>query len=75
MNLRSFFGLNGVGHERHDQVLDLADEVTGLIRQRAQDPLRKTLIELLLSHHHDPVLIADAFEASQESRIYKGPES
>lgn len=75
MNLRSFFGLNGVGHERHDKVLDLADEVTGLIRERARDPLRKILADLLMQPNRDPRLIAAAFEADQESRVYKGPDS
>lgn len=74
MSLRSWFGLNGVDNDKHDHVLHLADEVTALIRERAKDPLTVVVSDLFL-RRHDPALIADAYEASQESRIYKGPES
>jgi len=55
------------------RAIALADEVTQLMRERAsrRDPLKVVLVDLLF-HNHDPALIADAFEMSQEARIYKG---
>lgn len=64
---------NGNGHDKFQRVIDLADEVTQLMRDRAvqRDPFKTVLSELFF-HTHDPALIADAYEISQEARIYKG---
>lgn len=72
MSLRVW--LFGDGYSKADRAIDLADEVTQLMRDRdtQRDPLKAVLADLFF-HSHDPALIADAFEASQESRIYKGP--
>ncbi len=69
MSLRRWL-FGGPPDEFH-RAMALADEVTQLIRERRRDPFRSVLADLLL-HQHDPALIADAFEMSQEARIYKG---
>lgn len=73
MSLRSWLFGKSSGHEKADRAISLADEVTRLMRDRAvqRDPLKVVLVDLFF-HTHDPALIADAFEMSQEARIYKG---
>ena len=75
MSLRSWFLGRPNGHEKFRRAIALADEVTQLMRDRAhqRDPLKAVLADLLF-HKHDPALVADAFELSQESRIYRGTE-
>lgn len=75
MTLRSWlFGKNN-GHGKYEQAIDLSDELIKKMRERAnqRDPFKAVLADLFFQQH-DPALIADAFEVSQESRIYKGPE-
>lgn len=73
MSLRTWL----LGEPKHRdsfrRAMALADEVTQLMRDRAvrRDPLKAVLTDLLF-HNHDPALVADAFEMSQEARIYKG---
>jgi len=58
-----------------DAAMQITDEVTEIIRERKKEfhPFRSILAELLLRQQHlDPALIADAYEAHQESRIYRG---
>lgn len=64
----------GSGHDTYRRAIELADEVTKIMRDRAtrRDPLKAVLVDLLFQTH-DPALVADAYEMSQESRIYKGP--
>lgn len=60
----------------YHRTMRLADEVSDKIRERAgsQSPFRAALSEMLLGKRpDDPVLIADAFEVAQESRIFRGP--
>lgn len=60
----------------YHRTMRLADEVSDKIRERAesQSPFRAALSEMLLGQRPaDPVLIADAFEVAQESRIFRGP--
>lgn len=66
---------NGNGHDKYQQAIDLADEVTLMMRSRnlQRDPFKPVLADLLFKDH-DPALVADAYEISQESRIYKGAE-
>ena len=75
MSLRSWLFGSSHGHDKYDQAIDLADELTQKMRERAnqRDPFKAVLADLFFQVH-DPALIADAYEASQESRIYKGPE-
>lgn len=64
------------GDAKYEHAMDLATEVTDRIRERAQSvsPFREILGEMLMrAPYPNPVLIADAFEAGQESRIFKGP--
>ena len=73
MSLRSWlFG----DHTKADRAIQLADEVAQLARDkgRSRDPIRALLSELIF-HRHDVALVADAYEISQESRIYRGPET
>lgn len=73
MSLRSWlFG----EHKKADRAIAMADEVTQLVRARndQRDPIRAVIIDLF-SRRHDIALIADAYEISQESRIYRGPEA
>lgn len=57
------------------EAMQVAGEVKNQIRERAQsaNPFRKVLAEMLLGHPDDPALIADAFEVTQEARIFHGP--
>ena len=73
MTLRSWLFGGSNGHDKYSHAIDLADEVTQLMRERAvqRDPFKVVLGELFF-HTHDPALIADAYEISQEARIYKG---
>ncbi len=73
MSLRRWLFGEPKGRHEFRQAIALADEVTQLLRDRAvrRDPLKAILADLLF-HNHDPALIADAFEMSQEARIYKG---
>lgn len=63
-------------HSKADRAIALADEVTQLVRDRGKqrDPIRAIMADLFF-HRHDVALIADAYEMSQESRIYRGPEA
>ena len=75
MSLRSWlFGEDGLS-EKYERAISLADEVTMLMRSREvqRDPLKVVIAELFFQTH-DPALIADAFEMSQEARIYRGRE-
>ena len=71
MNLRSW--LFGGSSDKYDQAMNMADEVTRLLREKDRDPFKAVLADLLF-HNHDPALVADAYEISQEARIYKGNE-
>lgn len=75
MTLRSWLFGDTNGHDKYTHAIDLADEVTQLMRDRAvqRDPFKAVLSDLFFQTH-DPALIADAYEVSQESRIYKGHE-
>ena len=73
MSLRSWLFGKNAGNEKYERAIGLADEVTRLVRSREvqRDPLKVVVAEMFF-HTHDPALIADAFEISQEARIYKG---
>lgn len=71
MGLRSW--IFGGSSEKYDQAMSMADEVTRLLREKDRDPFKAVLTDLLF-HTHDPALVADAYEISQEARIYKGNE-
>jgi hypothetical protein len=60
--------------DNYSRAIKLADEVIQSMRERAnqRDPLKAVLADLLFQQH-DPALVADAYEMSQEARIYKGP--
>lgn len=61
---------------KYEKAISLADEVTVKMRERANSihPFRSALSDMLLGHAPaDPVLMADAYETLQESRIYRGP--
>lgn len=75
MSLRSWLLGKSNGHRKADEAINLADELTMKMRERAnqRDPFKAVLADLFFQSH-DPALIADAYEASQESRIYKGPQ-
>jgi hypothetical protein len=62
------------GPDNYRRAISLADEVIQTMRHRAnqRDPLKAVLADLLFQQH-DPALVADAYEMSQEARIYKGP--
>lgn len=66
-------GKGSASNPKYQRAIDLTDEVIEAFRDRAKspDPFRAVLADLFLQHH-DIALVADAFEASQESRIYKG---
>lgn len=61
----------------YDRAMRLTDEVRSQIRERAQSthPFRRVMVDLLLGPQAvvDTALIADAFEISQEARIFHGP--
>jgi len=73
MSLRTWLFGEPKERDAFNRAIALADEVTQLLRDRAarRDPLKAILADLIF-HNHDPALIADAFEMSQEARIYKG---
>jgi hypothetical protein len=73
--LRSWLFGEDRGHEKYERAISLADEVTRLMQSRAvqRDPFKAVLADLFFTTH-DPALIADAFEMSQEARIYRGTE-
>lgn len=74
MTLRSW--LFGKSNGKYEQAIDLADELTKKMRERSNqhDPFKAVLADLFF-HTHDPTLVADAYEISQEARIYKGPDN
>lgn len=61
--------------EKYARAMILTNEVEQTMREKAAspDPFRSLLADMFLQNHDVP-LIADAFEAIQESRIFKGPE-
>ncbi len=61
--------------EEFQRAMDLTGEVIQLVRDRSfqRDPMKLVLVEMIF-HNHDPALIADAYEMSQEARIYKGAQ-
>jgi len=63
-------------HPNADKAIAMADEVTRLVRDKREqrDPIRAIVADVFF-HKHDIALIADAYEISQESRIYRGPEA
>lgn len=75
MSIRSWLFGDDSGNEKYERAIGLADEVTRLMRSREvqRDPLKPVLADMFFATH-DPALVADAFEISQESRIYKGVE-
>jgi hypothetical protein len=75
MSLRSWLLGEDSGHEKYERAISLADEVTGIMRSRSvqRDPLKAVLADMFFATH-DPALVADAFEISQEARIYRGTE-
>lgn len=62
-----------ISDAKFHRAMELADEVTTKMRERAAspDPFRALMADLFLQHH-DIALVADAFEAAQEANIYKG---
>lgn len=60
---------------KFQRALAATEEVTEAMREKAAspDPIRALLADMFLQNH-DIALVADAYEASQEARIYKGPE-
>lgn len=62
---------------RVDQAIALTKEVSDKIRERANSihPFRGVLTDLLIGPQAvvDVTLIADAYEMSQEARIFHGP--
>lgn len=61
--------------EKYVRAMILTNEVEQKMRERAAspDPIRALLADMFLQNH-DIALVSDAFEAMQESRIFKGPE-
>lgn len=59
---------------KYARAMALTSEVEEKMRERAAspDPVRAMLADMWFQNH-DVALVADAYEASQESRIYKGP--
>lgn len=62
---------------RYQTAVRMLSEVTELIKEkrRAKNPFRKVLTELMMKEAPSPVLVADAYEAMQEARIFKGPSN
>lgn len=62
-------------YDKYAKAMVLTNEVERTMRERSAspDPIRALLAEIWLQHH-DVALVAESFEAHQESRIYKGPE-
>lgn len=61
---------------RYERAVKLADEVTEKVRERGKiaHPFRSVVSELISRGAvSNPRLIADAYEALQESRIFLGP--
>lgn len=61
---------------RYERAVKLADEVTEKVREsaRAPHPFRGVVTEIIRrGANSNPRLIADAYEALQESRIFLGP--
>lgn len=60
--------------EKYARAMILTNEVEQKMRERSAspDPIRALLADMWLQHH-DTALVADAYEAAQESRIFKGP--
>lgn len=66
----------GMSDARYGHAMQLTDEVSDRIRERAgsKSPFRTVLAEMLLGRSpDDPALIADAFQVTQEARIFHGP--
>lgn len=74
MSLRSWLLGEANGFDKADEAISLADELTAQMRERtaSPDPIRALLADMYLQRH-DVALVADAFEAAQESRIFHGP--
>lgn len=59
---------------KYEEASRVADETIDHIRRarESRDPIRALLADIYFQNH-DTALISDAYEMSQESRIYKGP--
>lgn len=60
--------------EKYHRAVELSDELIKTMREQneSSDPFRALLAGLFLQHH-DPKLVADAYEISQEAKIFRGP--
>lgn len=58
----------------YDLAMRTADETIQRLRaaRESNDPIRALLADVFFQNH-DTALVADAYEAGQESRIYMGP--
>ena len=72
--MRGLFASRPSANDRYRRAVELTDELTETMRERSAspDPFRALLADMFLQHHNIP-LVADAYEASQESRIHEGP--
>lgn len=59
---------------KYDLAMKTADETIKRLRaaRESNDPIRALLADVFFQNH-DTALVADAYEAAQESRIYQGP--
>ncbi len=65
--------VSGSDDAKYERAMQLSDEVVAKMRERtaSPDPFRSMMADIFFQHH-DIALIADAFEAQQEAKIYKG---
>jgi len=68
-----------VHEDKYERAIQLADEVSGTIKDRTTggDPFTVIALDLLRlavsDGGVDPALVAEAFEIQQEAKIYRGP--
>lgn len=63
-----------VDDSKYQRAMELTSGVIEKMRERSvsPDPFRSLMADLW-SQKHDIALVADAFEAAQEARIFQGP--
>lgn len=63
---------------KYHEAMRLASEVREMLRDTVEDPFTVVALDIareVLREGADPALVADAYEANQEAKIYQGPPS
>lgn len=62
--------------EKYEHAMRLSEEVRATLRETAEDPFTVIALDLargVFQGGADPALVADAYQAIQESKVFHGP--